>query len=250
MKTATMALFYLLAVVARAQNARPEFEVSSVKPNVSGSASAINGSVRGNRFSSTNVTISQLVRVAYGVQEFQIAGQPGWFDTDRFDVEARAAQDLKPEDWQPMLQNLLADRFKFAFHRERREAQTLVLVVAKNGPKLTRADSSKCDPAQPNSCGNFRASPTEIIGERVSMTQLATRLSRSIGRMVSDQTGLAGIFDLKLEWTREDAFNEPGASASPAIFAALQDQLGLKLESKKEPVDTLVIDHVEKPSDN
>jgi uncharacterized protein (TIGR03435 family) len=250
MKTATTFLFCLVAITARAQNARPEFEVASVKPNLSGSTSATNGNVRGNRFSSTNVTISQLVRVAYGIQEFQIAGQPGWFDADRFDVEARAAQDLKPEDWPPMLQLLLADRFKFAFHRERRDAQTLVLVVAKNGAKLTRADSSKCDPDQPNTCGNFRASPTEIIGERVSMTQFATRLSRSIGRIVTDNTGLTGIFDLKLEWTREDAFNEPGASASPAIFAALQDQLGLRLESKKEPVETLVIDHVEKPSDN
>ena len=82
------------------------------------------------------------------------------------------------------------------------------------------------------------------------MAQLATRLSRSIGRIVADRTGLTEVFDLKLEWTREDPFGEPGASASPAIFTALQEQLGLKLESTKEPVETLVIDRAERPAEN
>jgi hypothetical protein len=105
----------------------------------------------------------------------------------------------------------VTERFKLAFHSERRETQAYALVVAKNGPKMSRADASKCDPAN---------------------------------------SGLTEAFDLRLEWTREDPFGEPGATASPAIFTALHEQLGLKLESTKEPVETLVIDHAERPTEN
>ena len=242
-------LVVVLQWVAMAQSPRREFEVASVKPNNSGSGNAVSGLVQGSRFSSTNVTLMQMVRTAYGVQEFQVTGHPGWFESERFDIEAKIGVDAKEGDWQLMFQSLLADRFKLALHRESRETSVLALVVSRSGAKLTPADPSKCSTA-PNTCG-FRASPSEIIGGGVSMAQLATRLSRSLGRTVIDKTGITGNFDLTLKWTHEQNVPlGPGASASPEIFAAIQDQLGLRLDSTRAPVEMLVIDHVERPSAN
>ena len=229
-----------------AQNAAPAFEVASVKRNDSASGNSSSRNL-GARYMATNVTVVQLLRNAYGIQEFQIAGGPSWAGIDRFDVDATLAPGSKPGDWQPMLQTLLAERFKLTFHREPRQAPIYSLVVAKNGHKLTPGDPAKC----PNTGGcGFNASPTQIVGESVSMAQLAARLSRSIGIHVVDNTGVPGQFDLKLEWTIEDQFIGRGATASPTIFPAIQEQLGLRLESTRGPVDTLVIDRIEKPTEN
>ena len=233
-------------VAVNAQSPAPAFEVASVKRNDSASGNSSSRNL-GSRYTATNVTVIQLLRNAYGIQEFQIAGGPSWVGIDRFDIDATMAPGGKPGDWQPMLQTLLADRFKLTFHREPRQASIYSLVVAKNGHKLTPGDPAKCPNA--GGCG-FNASPTQIVGESVSMAQLAARLSRSIGIHVVDNTGLNGLFDLKLEWTVEDQFVGRGASASPTIFPAIQEQLGLRLESTRGPVETLVIDRVEKPTEN
>ena len=125
------------------------------------------------------------------------------------------------------------------------------LVVGKNGPKLKPADPNECDRSKPAGVCGFRASQTEIIGTQVSMAQFATRLSRSLGGMVVDKTELNGNFDFTLQWTADENVPlGPGASAGPAIFAAVQDQLGLKLESIRGPVETLFIDRAERPSEN
>jgi uncharacterized protein (TIGR03435 family) len=229
-----------------AQGTPPAFEVASVKRNDTSSQNSSSRNL-GDRYSATNVTIVQLLRNAYGIQEFQIAGGPSWVGIDRFDIDARMAAGSKPGDWQPMLQTLLADRFKLSLHREPRQTSIYSLVVMKGGHKLTPADPTKCK--NPSGCG-FNASPTRIVGESVTMGQLAARLSRSIGYHVADNTGVSGQFDLKLEWTTEDQFAGRGASASPTIFPAIQQQLGLRLESTRGPVDTLVIDRVEKPTEN
>jgi uncharacterized protein (TIGR03435 family) len=247
----TLLLVMAAALATLAQNARLEFEVASVKRNNSGSGNAISGMIKGDRFSSTNVTLTQMVRTAYNVQEFQISGQPGWFGTERYDIEAKMPTNTKSEDAMQMFQALLADRFQLALHKETRNVSALALLVARSGHKLTAADRSKCDPTNPNAGCGFRASPTEIIGTSVSMQQLVTRLSRSLGLMVVDKTELKGEFDLTLRWTNDDATPlGPGASAGPALYAALQEQLGLRLESTKTPVETLIIDRVERPSEN
>src|SRR5262245_27113641 len=229
-------------VAALAQNARPEFEVASVKRNNSGSRNSSIGP-QGNRFVATNVTLTQLVRTAYNVQEFQISGQPGWFGVEPYDIEAKLPADAKPADWPQMLQALLADRFQLALHKESRSTSVLALVVARNGHKLTPAKSPNCDPSNPKPGCGFRASPSEIIGSGVSMEQLATRLSRSLGLTVVDRTGVTGAFDLEVRWTNDEATPlERGATAGPALYAAIQDQLGLRLESAKAPVEMLIID--------
>ena len=240
-------LVVIFATVAvSAQNSAPAFEVASVKRNDSASGNSSSRNL-GSRYTATNVTVIQMLRNAYGIQEFQIAGGPSWAGIDRFDIDATIPAGSKPGDAQLMLQTLLADRFKLTFHREPRQASIYSLVVAKNGHKLTPGDRTKC----PNTAGcGFNASPTQIVGESVSMAQLAARLSRSIGIHVVDNTGLQGLFDLKLEWTVEDQFVGRGASASPTIFPAIQQQLGLRLESTRGPVETLVIDGVERPAEN
>ena len=227
---------------AAAQSASPVFEVASIKENKSGSMNSSNRTA-GERYSGTNVSLISLLRTAYSLQEFQLAGYPAWAETDKFDVEAKMESGANTRDFPLMLQKLLADRFKLVAHREPRQTSIYTLVVMKDGPKFKPGDPSKCGG---NSCG-FNASPTEIVGENVSMEQFAARLSRSIGTHVVDGTSLNGTFDFKLTWLPDDRFSGRGASANPTLFTALQEQLGLRLQSGRGPVDTLVIDRVEKP---
>jgi uncharacterized protein (TIGR03435 family) len=231
---------------ANARRPLPAFEVVSVRPNQSGSPNSSSGRVTGNRYTATNVSLVSLLRVAYELQEFQIDAKPGWADLDRFDIVAALPDGARSDDWRLMVQSLLRDRFNLKFHLEPRPAPIYVLTAAKNGHKLTPADPSKCTNPS-GSCG-FNGSPTQIDGKSVSASQLAVRLSRSIGTMVIDKTGLNALFDIHLEWTVEDQFRGQGASASPTIFVAIQDQLGLKLESARAPVDVLVVDSADKPA--
>ena len=247
MKMTGILLGFAIAVGSvTAQTVLPVFDVVSVRPNQSGSQNSSSGRVAGNRYTATNVSLVSLLRVAYGIQEFQIDGQPRWADLDRFDIVATIPDGARSEDWPLMVQTLLRDRFKLRFHREPRQASVFALTVAKNGHKLAPADPSKCK-SPTGSCG-FNGSPTQIDGTSVSMAQLTARLSRSLGVMVIDNTGLDGLFDITLQWTVEDQFTGRGASASPTIFAAIQEQLGLRLESTKGPVDVLVVDSAEKPA--
>jgi uncharacterized protein (TIGR03435 family) len=188
-----------------------------------------------------------LLRAAFDIQEFQIAGQPAWADRDRFDIVATMPDGARPPDnWRLMVQALLRDRFMLRFHREQRPASVFALTVAKSGHRLRPA--GPCE--SPGGRCDFNGSPTRVWGDSVSMAQFAARLSRSLGAMVVDRTGLGSLYDVSLEWTVEDQFRGRGASASPTIFTAIQDQLGLRLESTTGTVDMLVIDNVESPPDN
>lgn len=230
------------ATALAAQTASPVFEVASVKENRSGSQNSSNRTA-GDRYSGTNLSLISLLRTAYDVQEFQIAGYPAWAETDKFDVEAKMASDANVRDFPLALQKLLADRFKLVLHREPRQQSRYTLVVLKDGPKFKPGDPSKCN----GRSGGFAATPTEINGTCVTMEQFAARLSRSIGTHVVDGTSLKGTFDFKVSWLPDDRFSGRGASANPTLFTAIQEQLGLRLQSGKGPVDTLVIDRAERP---
>ena len=239
----SLVVMALTLAVAGVSSQSPAFEVASIKPNAGGSLNANAARVAGDRYRAENVSLISLLRVAYAVQEFQIAGHPAWANVDRFDIDAKMEAGANSRDWPLMLQRLLADRFKLVVHRESREGPIYTLLVAGNGPRLTAAEpSTRTSPG-----GDFSASPTQIIGNGVSMAEFATRLSRSIGVTVVDRTGLAGAFDLKLTWPMDDQFVGRGASASPTIFTALQEQLGLRLQSGRGPVEMLVVDRAEKP---
>lgn len=258
------------------------FEVASIKPDRSGDMN-ISIMFRPGGFRATGIPVKQLITLAYNVKDFQVSGGPAWINSDKFDIEAKEPAsvaeempklppDQRAELSRSMLQSLLADRFKLKLNRQTKELPAYALVVAKNGPKLHEAkpdDSSFHGIKGPDDHGQrqmMSMGPGELIGQALGVSGLAHLLSEQLGRDVLDQTGLKGIYDFTLKWTPEQggpmtlrgpeganpgADSAPPAEASgPSIFTAIQEQLGLKLESTKGPTEVLVIDHIERPSEN
>lgn len=248
----------------------PEFEAVSIKPNKSGDVRSAMHPSPGGRFTATNITVKMLIEWAYGVREFQLSGEPGWVDSERFDVAAKADGNPRYDFLQPtletMFQSVLQDRFKLAVHRITKELPVYSLVVAKNGPKIHPVDEGDCPevPTLQNPCRSIR--PTQfgqLTAEKAPMSALALMLITFTGRTVVDKTALKGSYSYKLDWSKyvQPSQLPPGAdrpppnafdpaSVQPAIASALEEQLGLKLEPGKGPVETLVVDHIERPSEN
>ena len=251
--------------MSRAQP-RPAFEVSTIKPNHSDDHRMMIRPAPGGRFNASNVTLKLLMTVAYRIQDDQISGGPGWIDSDRFDIVAKAEGNATSDQVLLMLQTLLEDRFKLKLRRETKDLPMYALVVARNGPTLKASDGDCPAGAQPPKppavpCGAFMMSRNQLSGQKVPLGQLTAALSRILARQVVDKTGLTGRYDLKLEWTPDETQarlgpGDPGPgqpppeSSGPSIFTAIQEQLGLRLESQKGPVEMFVIDHAEKPDDN
>jgi bla regulator protein blaR1 len=260
------------------------FEVASVKPNKAGQLGMMLRNEPNGRFIANNVTLKLLMEIAYGVKEAQILGAPGWMDSERFDIEAKPEdsfseemqklpQDKRIERSRPLLQSLLADRFQLKLHHDTKDLPVYALLVAKSGPKFPESaaplptDAPAPGPPGPRpQRGTIRMEGRgQLNMTGVGLDQFAEVLSRELGRVVLDKTGLDKRYDFKLRWTPGDddriskagegpdgkpSAAPPSDASGPSIFTALQEQLGLKLESQKSPVDTLVIDHVEKPSAN
>jgi uncharacterized protein (TIGR03435 family) len=259
------------------QPPRPAFDVASIKPNVSGVRGPTFAPMSGGRLTVENNPVTNLIGNAYGVRRNQIVGGPGWMDSDRFDIEARAEGSPSKDQLMLMLQTLLEDRFKLRVHLETRELPVFILTAAKGGVKLKPWQEGSCvtiDPFNPPAplprgeeppkrCGNNlvfdKGLNTEWVATRIDMKGLTGALSGPIlRRPVIDKTGFKGTFDINLEWTTDQnpAVGPDGQgqtstdAAGPSIFTVLQEQLGLKLESAKGPVEVLVIDRVEKPDAN
>jgi uncharacterized protein (TIGR03435 family) len=235
--------------------ARPSFEVVSIKPV--GFEGRVTMSPQPNGLYAEAVTTRMLIRNAYRVQEFQIEGGPGWITQDRFTVEAKAAGAVGPGQLPLMMQSMLADRFKLKVHHETREMPVYSLIVEKNGHKLKPAK----DPNAPPDARGFNVRDGQVQGAAVSVTQIVNVLQTLVGRPVIDKTGVSGLYDVSLQWSLEggqpDPFDPAGAITAPpldssglTIFHALQDQLGLRLNSEKGPADFIVIDSIEKPAEN
>jgi len=262
----------------RAQNApatKPKFEAASIKPT----GSRGGGSMRpwpGRLTASAPLRV--LMEAAYHVHDFQIVGVPEWVKWDGYAVDAKASGNPGHAQMMLMLQSLLEDRFQLWVHRESREMPVYALVTARGGIKLPPPRDGSCteedapppgqgDPTPAPRCGGMDVLPEaggwHMRGGKVPMAEFVRKLSEVLGRTVTDQTGFSGVFDINLEFRRDDTTDfdtraglaplSPGAipveTASPSIFSAIQ-QLGLRLESTKGPVEVLVIDHVKKPSDN
>jgi uncharacterized protein (TIGR03435 family) len=233
-------LFSAVALALSAQT--PAFEVASIKPNRSGGGSSSIRSSTG-RVAMENVSLKKVTLWAYGIpddREYALAG-PDLLTGEHFDIQASFPSDTSVEQVRTMTQTLLAERFKLVRHKETRQLPMYVLVVAKNGPKIHPVEEG-----QPRTSGR----PGHFEATKVTMQHFADLLARFIGQQVVDQTGLQGVFDFTLEWSPEEM--KPGAEATGAsLFTALQEQLGLKLESRKGPVEVLVVDHIEKaPTEN
>jgi uncharacterized protein (TIGR03435 family) len=249
--------------------APPAFEVAAIKLNKSGSGSSDSHTNNG-RFTATNESLKNIMQYdAYGIPGSRILDGPKWLDSTKFDIQAKmddsAADHLRtlPRDQrrletQAMFQQLLADRFKLAVHWETRELPVYALIVARKGPKLQPAKDSL---EGSNISSNGSRAGLEFTTKGITLPQLAEALtqalSRELGHNVIDKTDIKGRYDLTLKWT-PDAGTAPiatGGTASladsgPSIFTAVQEQLGLKLEPAKAPVQVLVIDHAEMPSEN
>lgn len=232
-------LVWLAALTLSAQSA---FEVASVRLTPPGSTGNTYLSPPGAAaFTATNVTLDVLIEIAYGVDENQISKAPVWLGSQHYDVSAKPegpgglayAQMKKP------LQQLLDRRFGLAVHRENKEVDGYALVIAKGGPKLSKSTE--------DSGRNKFILPNGIRFDHTVIATFAAALARPTGRPVVDKTGLTGDFDIDLKYAPEKALD----SSLPSIFTALQEQLGLKLESTKVPFEMLVIDHVNRvPTEN
>jgi len=233
-----------LATVAFAlAEPRAHFESASVKPTSPESTDQRLDFEPGGRFRATSITLKGLIRTAYNVRGFQISGGPKWLDSVRYDVESKAAGNPQAADMRAMIQTLLADRFQLKLRRESKELPVYWLVVGKRGPKIQRAADE---------IRSYRAS-RGLLNTRTTMPALANVFSNWLERVVLDRTGLDGSYDVKLEWTPDENVRpeEPESASRPgaSLFNAVQE-LGLKLEARKGPVEILVIERAEKPSEN
>jgi len=262
----------------QAGDSKPAFEVASIKPSPPpGPRGMMVGRFGGpgsddpGRVTFRNFDLSGLVVVAYHIDYYQLSA-PSWLQDERFDVVAKLPDGATKEQFQLMLQNLLAERFHLAAHREKKEGPVYELVVGKNGPKLQES------PAEPIPKSELESAPTrwhsklggdgfpllppgrrpweEMIGSRASwryadtsMEEFAAMLSTQLRRPVINATGLKGKYDFTLRYVLERA--NAGDDSGPTLLGAIQGQLGLKLEPKKGLIDIVVVDHIDKaPTEN
>ena len=232
-----LVLCLLAALRASAQPAPLAFEVASIKPSASAN-SASNAVVNDGGILLTNVTLRQCVEAAYGIQDPELIG-PDWLETTRFDIQAKPPA-VHPKDYlQPMLKTLLEVRFKLTAHRETRTIPAYAMRIGKDGLKIKEVEPGE---------GKTSTSGSRFVGTKVTMNRLAQFLSRMLDRPVVDQTGATGVFDIDLHYSWEEltpGVPRPSSDAAP-IFTALPDQLGLKLQPEKLPIEVVVIDHVER----
>ena len=242
-----------------AADANPAFEVATIKPSRP-DAVGKGFRVQGRRFSTVNTSVSDMIAFAYELHARQITGGPAWMESDKFDISGEPDSDGMPNDKQlkGMMQKLLADRFQLKFHRDKKELSVYVLTVGKTGPKLTPSggDPNGLPGLGFRRLGNFNA-------RNATMADFAQVMQgTALDRPVLDQTGIKGRYDFALNWTPDEfqfpalkGLPQPPAPANsgeeaPDLFTAIQQQLGLKLEATKAPAEVLVIDHLEKPSEN
>jgi uncharacterized protein (TIGR03435 family) len=266
--------------------AKPAFEVASIKPSTSADNRVMIGGSPGGHFTVTNATLKMIMGAAYRVRDFQIFGGPNWISTDRWNIEAKAEEGSIPPPKGPpdptvpdplglMVQSLLEDRFHLKIHRETRELPVYELRIAKSGSKVKLSPDQSPEkapepgsppppmplPGGPVGRGSVRMGRGSLETNTGPMSLFIMGLSQQLGRPVIDKTGLKGFYDIKLQWTPDfgqglipPGGSEPtpqaGDASGPSIFTAVQEQLGLQLESAKGPVEVIVIDGVQKPTEN
>jgi uncharacterized protein (TIGR03435 family) len=267
-----------------AGDASPRFEVASVKRNTAGDPFIRIGGGAPGRYEATNVPLRLLIRNAYRLQDFQIVGAPNWIADERYDIIAKADSSAKPDQMQAMIRALLAERFGLVAHTEQREMPIYALVVARSdgrlGPKL-KPSTADCaaifaarrggpppgppappQPGEQMQCGTM-IGPGNFNAGYTTMQQFASSLSTFVGRTVIDKTGLTGQYDFMLTYTPEQRAGGPGPTPppgapqfapidpnGPSLFTAIQEQLGLKLDAQRGPVDVLVIDKIAHPTED
>lgn len=270
LRRCALGLLLSLTAALSQTNPRPAFEAASVKPSAPDARGTIIAMPPGGRLEIANMTLKEMIGDAYSVQPYQISSGPAWLDSAHYDISAKAGKEVKRDDVLVMLQSLLADRFHLAIRREIRQLPIYALVLArkdgKPGPKLIESKAGGCtepdsvnpfaaDPAK--LCGNFSLGPDGLTLTSATIGSLAPRLSRLIGRNVIDKTGLTKRYDVDIEWAPDESFfmrppsgDRPAQSDGPSIFTDFRDQLGIAFRPEKGPVEILIIQRAEKPSEN
>jgi uncharacterized protein (TIGR03435 family) len=251
---------WLLVVAGAGAWAQKAFDVASIRPNAANDNRIMIRIQPGGRFTATGISAKQLMTQALNVRDFQILNAPGWTTAERWDINAVAEglpERVPPETLRPMLRALLEERFQLQVHTETRELPIYELVVSKSGSKLRKSEA-KSDQQM------MRMGRGQLAGQGVPLSSLAQQLAQALGRDVIDRTGLAGRYDFELNWTPDpgqgggpfpggppspDALPAAGTSG-PSIFTAVQEQLGLRLESAKGPVQVYIVDSISRPSGN
>ena len=232
---------------------KPAFQVVSLKVNPNSGFSPTILRMTGNRFSTTGMPLRPLMMQFYDLRDFQIEGGPDWINIDQWDIEAVAddGANLNMVDFENpssptrgalMVQSLVEERFRLKTHRVTKELPVYELTVAKNGPKIK--------PLKDPKPSNRRSTRGEIDVEALPFATFRYLLSRQLDRVLVDKTNLTGLYDIKLKWNAEFKAGVEPASDRPSVFTAVQEQLGLKLENSKGPVEVLVVDSVQRPSEN
>jgi uncharacterized protein (TIGR03435 family) len=252
MRSLIVALITLCAVpLVAGQNADPRFEVVSVKENTSNDLSIRSEPQPPDGYRQTGLPLASHVVMAFGIpQPSRIANLPEWTKTTRFDISAKASGPITPQQRMMMLRDALATRFKLRSHIEQQEQTIYVMTTVRADQRLglgmmprMNCGDEPCSPRGTATQGGVRLQAT-------SLTQFADgMLSSLLRQVVRDETGIPGLFDIAATW-RPDTGQVSAADSRPDLFTALREQLGVKLEPQRRPVDVLVIDHIERPSEN
>jgi uncharacterized protein (TIGR03435 family) len=229
----------------------PRFQVATIKPSRLEESRSMQ--IRGNRFATTDTSVVDLLKYAYGLHEQEIVGGPKWLKTEKFDLVGDPETQTRPssDDFKKMVQNLLTDRFDLTAHHETRDLSVFEIVPAKSGPKLNKSTRP------PNGIPGVSYLPGQLSVANATIADLATFLQRFVtDRPVFDRTGITGEYDLTLRWTPDELQTEGSRQSDdnnnslPGLYTAIQEQLGLKLQEEKRPAQVFVVDHVDMSSEN
>jgi uncharacterized protein (TIGR03435 family) len=251
-KAGAAALFSVWLAICSGQTipAQPQFDVASIRRSDSTNTEKSMTVPGGTEFIAQNYSLQDLVKLGWGVRSFQLLGGPKWFDSDRYNVDAKSAVPLDvhtPDNdglnrLQHMVQSLLADRFRLRVHRETREMGIYFLTVGRNGATLKRSAEGTGT--------TMHGGNGDLVATATNIHVLAANLGGELGVPVIDKTGLDGLYDFRLEWSPDQQITASALDTRPSLFAALQEQLGLKLESGRGSVEIVAIDNAEKPTAN
>ncbi len=258
----------------------PRFEVASIKPASPDARGSYIDNLPGGRMDISNFTLRQMIIFAWKLQPDQVAGGPPWIETEHFNINAKAETKPSDGDMQLMVRALLEDRFQLAVRHENKEMPIYEIVLARKdgklGAKMTATPEGSCVPFDPQHpppppergapppvvrCGTMRLGASMLQGTGAELKNVASLLSRVLGRTVIDKTGLSGMYNIQAEWTPEAGqplqgpppqgpAGDRAAETGPSIYTAFQEQLGLKIVSAKGLVEMIIVEKAERPSEN
>ena len=232
--------FAALVVSSATALAAQSFEVATVKRNPAG-PNALNAfSAEPGRLLVTNMPLDQMIQATFHIRTGMLIGATGWMTSERYDIEGKAPGVLKFDDQLVLLKALLIERFQLKFHTETRQMTMLFLMQGKSGPKFTPS-------AEGDGKEHITIRPTQISGTNIPFGHFVSVLEAQLSRPIKNETGISGDFDLSLKYVRDDL---PSAAEGPSVYAAVEEQLGLKLESRKGPAEVMVIDSAQRPGEN